>query len=162
MPKVEKGELRVPAICNGSVIDHIPVDKLMQVVRLLKPEQLPYPITIGQNFASKKLGRKGIIKVENKQFTPEEVSMLALVSSNVVINVIRNFEVVQKIRTELPDTIEGIVRCTNPKCITNHEPMRSRFKVLDKEKGTLQCCYCTRKIEHKDIIIDMKEEDGRN
>lgn len=153
MPKIEKGELRVPAIKNGSVIDHIPVEDLPKVVHLLDLFELEYPITIGQNFKSAKLGRKGIIKVEEKLFSPEEVDMLALVSPEVVINTIQNYEVVEKIRVHLPSEIVGLVKCPNPKCITNNEPMVGKFEVLDAEAGQLQCEYCMRKIERNEVKL---------
>ncbi|MBR8702991.1 aspartate carbamoyltransferase regulatory subunit [Porphyromonas levii] len=153
MARIEKGELRVQAIKNGSVIDHIPVDQLQKVVHLLGLFDLPYPFTIGQNYLSKKLGRKGIIKVEEKHFTHEEVNRLALVSTEVVISVIRNYEVVEKIKVALPDQVKGLVKCTNPKCISNNEPMQGLYHVTDKAKGTLKCHYCNRKIEREEIII---------
>lgn len=153
MARIEKGELRVQAIRNGSVIDHIPVNQLQKVVHLLGLFELPYLFTIGQNYLSQKLGRKGIIKVEEKHFTPEEVSMLALVSSEVVISVIRDYEVVEKIRVSLPEQVEGQVVCPNPKCISNNEPMKGLYRVIDKSRGTLKCHYCDRKIEREEIII---------
>lgn len=157
MPKVEKGSLQVPAICNGSVIDHIPVEKLMKVVQLLGIDKLDLPITIGQNFASQKLGRKGLIKVEDKHFTQEEVSKLALVAPHIVINVIKDYKVSEKIHALLPDEIVGIVQCSNPKCISNNEPMLSAFNVLDRERGVLHCKYCNRKIEREEVIIPFHE-----
>ncbi|MDO4695359.1 aspartate carbamoyltransferase regulatory subunit [Porphyromonas sp.] len=157
MPKVEKGALQVPAICNGSVIDHIPVEKVMQVVQLLGIDKLNYPLTIGQNFKSEKLGRKGLIKVESKHFTQDEVNKLALIAPHIVINVIKDYEVVQKIQAVLPDEIVGIVQCSNPKCISNNEPMASSFNVLDRDNGVLQCKYCNRKIERKEVIIPFHE-----
>lgn len=153
MVNVEKGELRVPAIKDGSVIDHIPVGKVETVVHLLRLFELDYPITIGHNFRSVKLGRKGIIKVEEKHFTPEEVNKLALVAPDVVINVIKDYEVVEKIKATLPDRIFDLVKCTNPKCITNNELMKSEFKVLNKESATLQCKYCNRKMEREEIEL---------
>ncbi|MDN4753536.1 aspartate carbamoyltransferase regulatory subunit [Porphyromonadaceae bacterium W3.11] len=153
MANIEKGELKVPAIKDGSVIDHIPVEKVEPVVRLLDLFDLPYPITIGRNFRSRKLERKGIIKVEKKHFTPEEVNKLALVAPEVVINVIKDYEVVKKINVSLPDRLHSIVKCPNPKCITNNEPMESDFSVLDKKKGILQCKYCNRKIERGEVKL---------
>ncbi len=153
MAHIEKGELRVQAIKNGSVIDHIPTEHLQKVVQLLGLFELDCPFTIGQNYLSKKIGRKGIIKVEEKHFTPEEVSMLALVAKEIVISVIRDYKVVEKIKVTLPDEIEGIVKCTNPKCITNNEPMKGLYNVVDKECGTLKCHYCNRKIERNEIVI---------
>ena len=158
MSKVEKGELRVPAICNGSVIDHIPADQVMQVVSLLALDTCSYPLTIGMNFCSKKLGKKGLIKVENKHFTPQEVEMLALVSSDIVINVIQNYQVVSKIQAKLPEQVVGIVQCPNPKCISNNEPMRSKFHVTNSAAGTLRCCYCNRNITANNIIIRSAQE----
>ena len=153
MAHIEKGELRVPAIKDGSVIDHIPVGKVETVVRLLKIFELDYPITIGRNFRSSKIGRKGIIKVEEKHFTPEEVNKLALVAPDVVINVIKDYEVVKKINVSLPDRLLDIVKCPNAKCITNNEPMKSDFKVLDQANGILQCKYCNRKIEREEVEL---------
>ncbi|MDO5017504.1 MAG: aspartate carbamoyltransferase regulatory subunit [Porphyromonas sp.] len=153
MAHIEKGELRVQAIKNGSVIDHIPVEELQKVVQLLGLFDIDYTFTIGQNYLSKKLGRKGIIKVEDKHFTPEEVNMLALVSTEVVISVIRDYKVVEKIKVTLPDEVRGMVKCTNPKCITNNEPMERRYRVIDKSNGTLKCHYCNRKIEREEIVI---------
>lgn len=153
MAHIEKGELRVPAIKDGSVIDHIPVEKLQKVVRLLRLFELDYPITIGRNFRSSKLGRKGIIKVEEKHFTREEVDKLALVAPDVVINVIKEYQVVEKIQVTLPERIHNLLHCTNPKCITNDEPMESEFKVIDKEAGILQCKYCNRKIEREEVQL---------
>ena len=84
----------VAAIKNGTVIDHIPTNKTYQVVSLLKLENLDTPITIGYNYRSKKLGHKGIIKVEDRFFTDEEISRLSVVAPNIVLNIIKDYEVV--------------------------------------------------------------------
>lgn len=153
MSKVEKGQLRVNAIKNGSVIDHIPVEHLFKVVRLLHLEELQVPITIGQNLRSKKIGQKGIIKVEDKYFTQDELNRLALVSSEIVVNIIEDYEVVEKKNVQLPDDIVGLVRCPNPKCITNNEPMKSAFRLLDRQQEIMQCKYCTRKVHRGEIVL---------
>ena len=70
-----------------------------------------------------------------------------------ILNIIRDYEVVEKKTVTLPDELIGLVKCNNPKCITNNEPMLSRFHVIDKEKGTIKCHYCERKINKEDIII---------
>ena len=151
--RVEEGELRVPAIKNGSVIDHIPMAQMEQVISLLELFQSPNPITIGLNFKSRKLGSKGLIKVEDKFFTPEEVNKLALVCPDVVINVIRDYEVAEKIRVRLEGELRGLVRCPNPKCITNNEPMTGSFTVVRNNPVTLRCNYCTRKIHQDEIEL---------
>ncbi len=139
---MNKNEMLVAAIQNGTVIDHIPTDKTYQVVSLLKLEELTTQVTIGYNYHSKKLGRKGIIKVEDKFFTDEEISRLSVVAPNIVLNIIHDYEVVEKKTVTTPDELKGIVKCNNPKCITNNEPMSTLFHVTDKEHGTLKCHYC--------------------
>jgi aspartate carbamoyltransferase regulatory subunit len=136
---MEKNKMLVAAIENGTVIDHIPSEKAYQVAQLLKLAELETPVTIGYNFRSNKLGKKGIIKVENKWFTDEEISRLSVVAPNIVLNIIKDYEVVEKKKVTTPDEILGIVKCNNPKCITNNEPMRTHFHV---ENGILTCHYC--------------------
>ncbi len=129
----------VAAIQNGTVIDHIPSNKTYQVAQLLGLHEMDTPVTIGYNLLSKKLGKKGIIKVENKFFTDEEISRLSVVAPNIVLNIIENFEVVEKKTVTTPSEIRGIVKCNNPKCITNNEPMKTLFHVSN---GMLKCHYC--------------------
>ncbi len=139
---MNKKERLVAAIENGTVIDHIPAEKTFQVASLLELMDLKSIVTIGNNYASKKVGRKGIIKVENKFFTDEEISRLSVVAPNVVLNIIKDYEVVEKKTVEIPDELRGIVKCKNPKCVTNNEPMQTVFHVVDKTNGMLRCHYC--------------------
>ncbi len=129
----------VAAIENGTVIDHIPSEKTYQVAQLLGLQDLSTPVTIGYNLLSKKLGKKGIIKVADKFFTDEEISRLSVVAPNIVLNIIHDYEVVEKKTVVTPAEIKGIVKCNNPKCITNNEPMTTYFHVAD---GILTCHYC--------------------
>ena len=149
---MDKNQMLVAAIENGTVIDHIPAEKTYQVVNLLRLENLSTQVTIGYNYKSRKLGSKGIIKVEDKFFTDEEISRLSVVAPNIVLNIIRDFEVVEKKTVITPDELKGIVRCNNPKCITNNEPMQTLFHVTDKEHGTLKCHYCEKE---QDINLSL-------
>lgn len=142
-----KKERLVAAIENGTVIDHIPAEKTYQVANLLGLDKLATPITIGNHFASKKVGKKGIIKVSDKFFTTEEISRLSVVAPKVVLNIIKDYEVVEKKTVETPDELRGIVKCNNPKCITNNEPMDTVFHVVDKQNGVLKCHYCDKEQE---------------
>ncbi len=144
---MNKNEMLVAAIKDGTVIDHVPVEKTFQVAWLLKLEEISTPVTIGYNYRSKKLGNKGIIKVENKFFTDEEISRLSVVAPNIVLNIIRDYEVVEKKTVITPDELRGIVKCNNPKCITNNEPMATLFHIVDKDNGILRCHYCEREQE---------------
>ena len=147
-----KTERQVAAIKNVTVIDHIPAEKTYEVANLLELQKLENPVTIGYNYPSKKIGKKGIIKVSDKFFTDEEISRLSVVAPNVVLNVIKDYEVVEKKTVETPDELRGIVRCNNPKCITNNEPMSTVFNVVDKKRGILKCHYCD-----KEQYIDKVE-----
>lgn len=149
-----KTERQVTAIKNGTVIDHIPAEKTYQVVNLLQLETLDTPVTIGYNYPSNKIGRKGIIKVSDKFFTDEEISRLSVVAQNVVLNIIHDYEVVEKKTVKTPDELRGIVKCNNPKCITNNEPMHTVFHVVNKEKGILKCHYCDKEqfIEKVELV----------
>lgn len=149
---MSKKERLVAAIENGTVIDHIPAEKTYAVATLLGLQKLRTPVTIGYNYPSKKLGKKGIIKIEDKFFTDEEISRLSVVAPNVVLNVIRDYEVVEKKKVVTPDTLKGIVRCNNPKCITNNEPMNTIFHVIDKNSGIIKCHYC----DKEQVISEVK------
>lgn len=139
---MNKKERLVAAIENGTVIDHIPVEKTYQVVSLLELDKCAESVTIGNNYPSKKIGRKGIIKVTDKFFTDEEISRLSVVAPNVVLSIIRDYQVTEKKPVETPDVLKGIIRCNNPKCITNNEPMSTIFRVVNKQLGTVRCHYC--------------------
>jgi aspartate carbamoyltransferase, regulatory subunit len=146
-------ELQVKALKNGTVIDHIPSDKLFKVVSLLQLDKVKNQITIGNNLISKRMGRKGIIKISERYYEEAEISRIALVTPNAKINIIKDFEVIEKKVLTLPDHFTGIVKCPNPKCITNNEPMKTKFEVICKEPILLRCPYCEREIKEEDIHL---------
>lgn len=146
-------ELQVAALENGTAIDHIPTEAVFKVVTLLQLQKLDNRITIGNNLKSSKMGLKGIIKVSDKFFAEDEINRIALVAPKVNLNIIKDFEVVEKKSVALPDKIIEIVKCNNPKCITNNEPMKTVFHVIDKEMVLLQCHYCEVKIKKEDIEL---------
>ncbi|MCR4916325.1 MAG: aspartate carbamoyltransferase regulatory subunit [Prevotella sp.] len=136
---MNKKERLVAAIEQGTVIDHIPANKTYQVASLLGLFSISTPVTIGINYPSMKVGNKGIIKVSDKFFTDDEISRLSVVAPNVILNIIRDYEVVEKKTVETPSEIRGIVKCNNPVCVTNNEPMPTHFHV---EGNILTCHYC--------------------
>lgn len=152
--KADKKELAVAALRCGTVIDHVPNDVLFKAVKILGIENIKSHVTIGNNLSSKRLGSKGIIKVADVEFAEDVINRIALIAPNAKINIIRDFEVVEKRFVSLPDEIVGIVRCDNPKCITNNEPMNTRFTVIDRENLTIRCHYCGRTVKSEDAIID--------
>ena len=84
-------------------------------------------MTFGANLKSSKLGKKAIIKIWDKFLEDDEVNKLALVAPSAKINIIRDYDVVEKKTVNVPEKVEGIVKCMNPKCITNHEKVRTKF-----------------------------------
>jgi len=148
---MSKKELVVSAIKNGTVIDHIPADKLFQVIRALNLNDCTEQILMGNNLISHKLGKKGIIKCQDIFFKKSEINKIALITPQATLITIRNYDVVEKIKIGIPDTIEGMVRCYNPKCITNNEAVLQKFSVIDKEDIKMQCNYC-QKITKKETL----------
>ena len=157
---MNKKERLVAAIENGTVIDHIPAEKTYQVASLLGLFDTTNQVTIGINFESNKVGRKGIIKVSNRFFTDDEISRLSVVAPNVILNIIRDYDVTEKKTVVTPDELVGIVKCNNPVCVTNNEPMTTVFHVIDKEHGTLKCHYCDKEqdINKVDLISEGVRE----
>lgn len=153
---MNKKERLVAAIQNGTVIDHIPTEKTFQVVNLLGLENLDSPITIGVNLTSKKINSKGIIKISDKFFTDDEISRLSVVAPNVVLNIIKDYEVVEKKEVKTPEELRGIIKCNNPKCITNNEPMQTIFHVIDKERKILKCHYCDKEQNMGNVELCQK------
>ncbi len=146
---MSKKELIVSAIENGTVIDHIPAKDLFNVIRILDLENSENQITFGSNLESKKLGKKAIVKIENKFFKQEEINKIALVAPEANLNIIKDYQVVEKMKVEVPNEINGIVKCFNPKCITNFEKVKTKFTVASKNPVSLKCVYCE-KITDKD------------
>lgn len=149
----DNSKLAVAALKNGTVIDHIPSHLVFKVAQLLDLENVEGSVTIGYNLDSKKLGKKGILKVSGVEFPVETLNRLALVAPNVNVNIIEDYKVVRKFKVTLDDDVMNIVKCTNPKCITNNEPMRTYFHVIDKSNVVIKCHYCERMIEKDDIVL---------
>ena len=138
----KKLKLKVSAIKEGTVIDHIPAKNLFNVISILGLDIINNQITFGTNLESEKLGAKAIIKVSDKFFEDDEINKIALIAPHAKLNIIRDYEVVEKRVVEIPDTITGIVKCFNPKCITNNEQVTTCFKVVSTDPILLKCRYC--------------------
>lgn len=137
---------------NGTVIDHIPCDKLVDVMSVLGLESVQTAVTYGQNLESRKMGRKGLIKIADRFLTGGEVDQLSVIAPHITLSIIRNYEVVEKREVNLPATLRGIVRCNNPKCITNNEPMETLFYLSEDGAARLRCHYC----EKEQALSDIK------
>lgn len=150
---LEHVELNVSAIRHGTVIDHIDSKATFQVARILQVENEENKVLVGLNLESKRLGSKGIIKIENRRLTSEEASKIALTAPEATMNIIQDFAVVEKINVELPGQIRRVVKCYNPRCITNNEPVDTLFDIIASRPPALQCCYCERVMKGSDILL---------
>lgn len=147
-------ELKVAALRNGTVIDHIPSDKLFQVVSILQLKIYDHPLTIGNNFDSKRMGTKGIIKISDRFLGEDETSKIALLAPHAKINIIKEYQVIEKRDLILGDEIHDLVFCANPVCITNHQPVPTNFFILKEENQVrLKCRYCEREVKAEKIKL---------
>ena len=149
----EPKQMSVSAIENGTVIDHVPANHLFKVIQILGLDRIDNQITFGTNLESKKLGRKAIIKISDIYFEDEDINRIALVAPDAKLNIIKNYEVVEKRVVEVPENIVGIAKCMNPKCITNFEPVTTRFKVVSKKNVALKCHYCEKITNQENLQI---------
>jgi aspartate carbamoyltransferase regulatory subunit len=134
-------ELRVSKIRNGTVIDHVAAGQALNVLAILGIDGAAgESVSIGMNVPSGRLGRKDILKVEDRELSQSEVDVLSLIAPEATINIVRDYEVVEKNRVERPDRVVGVLSCPNHNCITNaEEPVDSKFVVLSEG---LRCDYC--------------------
>jgi aspartate carbamoyltransferase regulatory subunit len=149
----KKKELKVSAIENGTVIDHIPQGKVSQVMKILDLENFQDQIYYGANLDSKKYGKKGIIKVSGRFFDRDEINRIALVAPFATVIEIRDYDVVSKFQVSITDEVFGFIKCINPKCVTNHDKVPTRFKVIDKEDITLRCHYCEKTTKKENFVF---------
>jgi aspartate carbamoyltransferase regulatory subunit len=152
---MKEEELIVRRIKEGTVIDHIPAGQALNVLKILGLSgREGYTIAVVMNVPSQKLGKKDIVKVEEKELKPEEVNRIALVAPNATINTIRKFRVVGKIKVQLPDRVTNLIRCTNPNCITNkpREPVTPSFLTLSRSPLLLSCEYCGTYITQDEVV----------
>ena len=163
MDSTNKRELLVSKIENGIVIDHIPVGKAFQVLRLLKVEPDARAF-IAQNVDSKTMGRKDLIKVEGTYLTSRQIDLIAFLAPEATLNIIQDWDVKEKRRIQLPKQVEGIFRCPNPLCPTNaqYTPSKTIFKVERGERleeTKLNCTYCG-SITYYGPVFDQLTRDG--
>lgn len=149
----EPKQLSVSAIENGTVIDHVPARNLFTVIQILGLDRIENQIAFGTNLESKKLGLKAIIKIAGVYFEDEDINRIALVAPDAKLNIIRDYEVVEKKLVVVPDNITGIAECMNPKCITNFENVTTRFKVVSKKNVALKCHYCEKITNQENMHI---------
>jgi aspartate carbamoyltransferase regulatory subunit len=141
MRRDARNGLLISPIHNGTVIDHITGGEALNVLKIIGiTGATTESISVATNVKSSKIGKKDIVKIENRELCKEEVDRIALIAPHATISIIRNFDVYEKKGVMIPDLLVGVVRCPNPGCISNtNEPVPSKFEVM--QKG-LHCLYC--------------------
>lgn len=148
---MNKEKLKVDPIKNGTVIDHITAGKALQVAEILNIGNSEREIMIGVNLASKKMGKKDIIKIENRELSKDEASSIALISPTATLIIINDYQVVKKFGIDIPDDIHDHIVCPNSNCITNIEPVKTRFELANNEPIEVRCAYCEKKYNIDDV-----------
>lgn len=137
--------LKVEKIGNGTVIDHIKQGTAFSVLKILGVDSnYKDAVAVVMNAKSKKIGKKDIVKIENRMLEKRELDKISLLSPDASVNIIKNSGVVEKHAVEIPDVIYDVLLCTNPDCITNHEDVETKFYTISKKPLTLRCHYCER------------------
>jgi len=133
--------MNIDGVRNGIVIDHIPAGKSMDIYGLLNLKNLVCSVAVVQNAQSKKWGKKDIIKIDEN--IPLNLDVLGFVDPNITVNIIQDGSLIKKMHLELPETLTGVIKCKNPRCITTVEQeIVHSFKLADREKRQYRCVYC--------------------
>lgn len=142
---------QVEAIANGTVIDHIPSDMTLKVARLLTSDD--DQVFIGMNLRSTRIGRKGVVKISNRELNAKAASCLALIAPSATLCIIRDYTVIAKHQVPTPAVFAEVARCANPNCVTNHERWSTRFSVVTAEPLRVRCQYCERSFAAADLTL---------
>lgn len=150
--------LKVQRIKKGTVIDHIPGGKALLILRVIGADEGDDTLLILVNVQSRRFVKKDIIKIENRELSQKEIDAISLVAPEAKINIISDFKIAKKAEVKLPESVEGIAKCSNPGCITNtNEPVLSKFKVF-KEDGSdpvLRCHYCDWRTKIEEGVLNL-------
>ena len=148
--KAEK-ERKVSAIKDGTVIDHIPPAYTLKILRLLDiGDEL---VTVGNNLSSKSMIKKGVIKIAGKELSNDELNKIAIFAPDAKVSIIRNYKVAKKHGVDIPKVVEGIIQCFNTNCITRHQPVKTKFHLIEKKPLKLKCHHCEKAFDKKQITL---------
>ncbi len=143
---------KVYRIENGTVIDHLPGGSALKVLKIIGTNSNDF-IAIGMNLDSSKLGKKDLIKYENKVLAKAETDKLALLAPGATINIVKDSKVVEKRKISIPAVLKNLIKCKNPNCICNKEEMETEFYLVDESKKQYRCKYCEREYLITDDFI---------
>ncbi|MEM1509446.1 MAG: aspartate carbamoyltransferase regulatory subunit [Thermofilaceae archaeon] len=151
-------ELKVSKIRNGTVIDHIDAGRALHVLKILGLDGSEgLTIAVVMNVPSHKLGRKDIVKIEGVELRQDQVSKIALIAPSATINIVKDYEVAEKVKVQVPHVIEGLLKCANPNCITNQprEPVKPKFIIKSLRPLRMFCSFCGVELNQEDAILQL-------
>ncbi|QKQ99554.1 aspartate carbamoyltransferase regulatory subunit [Metallosphaera tengchongensis] len=149
-----KDGLIVSKIRNGTVIDHIPAGRALAILKILGIKGVEgHRIALVMNVESSKIGRKDIVKIEERKIEEREAELITLIAPEATINIVSDYEVVEKRTQKIPEVVRGILKCTNPSCITNNDPEAvTKFRTRGRKPITLVCEYCETKLTEEEVL----------
>jgi aspartate carbamoyltransferase regulatory subunit len=140
--------LNISGIEDGYVIDHIGAGKSMDIYKYLRLDKLDCQVAIIKNAASSKMGKKDIIKVQGDMDL--NLDLLGFIDDRITVNIIRGGKIIDKMKPQLPEVINNVIRCKNPRCISSVEQeLPQVFKLTDVQSRTYRCIYCEEKFDNK-------------
>ncbi len=133
--------LNINSIQKGIVIDHITPGLGYEIFKMMDLDKADYTVALIMNATSKKYGRKDMIKIEN--VVDLDLTALAILDENLTVNIIEDEKITNKIKINLPEKVEGLLKCNNPRCIsTNERNITHKFSLVDRNKRLYKCDYC--------------------
>lgn len=139
--------MKIDSIKQGIVLDHIKAGKSMEIYEYLQLDKLDCSVAIIKNVKSRKMGKKDIIKIDDD--IQINLDVLGYIDPNITVNIIKDGVKVEKKKLALPEKIENVVRCKNPRCITSVEDVPHVFKLVDGTNGVYRCVYCETKVKNE-------------
>lgn len=134
-------QMNIDGVKNGIVLDHIKAGKCMEIYDALGLDKLDTCVAIIKNADSPKYGKKDIIKID--QLIDLDFDILGYIDNNITVNIVKDGKLAEKKHLSLPDTLTGVIKCKNPRCITSVEQeIVHIFKLVDKENAVYRCAYC--------------------
>ncbi len=148
---------KVYAIKEGVVVDHIPQRDALKIMNILGLDNGSSNnnsiVTLGINLESGKHGRKDVVKIENKELTREELNKISLIADDATVSIIKDHEVAEKVKITVPNIVDSIIKCGNSNCITNHQPIKTRFKKVKESPLRMKCHHCEKVFEREELLL---------
>ncbi|MBD3259912.1 aspartate carbamoyltransferase regulatory subunit [Candidatus Woesearchaeota archaeon] len=148
-----KKEIKIPPIKEGIAIDHIPKNHALKVAQILSLGKEEGMVTVGMNLVSPKMKSKDVLKIEGRDLSDSELNKISIIAPDATVSFIKDYKVEEKIKVQLPKKVENIVKCNNPRCITRHQDVSTRFHVVNKKPLKLRCHYCEKNLLGDEIEL---------